>query len=96
VRKVLFIFGKLSDADVEWLAANGERKTFRKGSVLVQQGKEIEDVFILLEGQLSVLAGSAQKDLVINTLQQGEIIGELNGGAGCRRPAKGDPKARTT
>ena len=80
MRKVLFIFGNLSDADVEWLAANGERKTFRKGSVLVQQGREIEEVYILLEGQLSVLAGSASapKDLVINTLQQGEIIGELS------------------
>jgi len=78
VRKVLFIFGNLSDADVEWLAANGERKTFRKGAALVQQGKEIEEVYILLEGQLSVLAGSSQKDLVINTLQQGEIIGELS------------------
>lgn len=78
MRKVLFIFGNISDADIEWLVANGERKTFRKGSVLIQQGKQIEEVYILLEGQLSVLAPSSQKELTINTLQQGEIIGELS------------------
>src|SRR5687768_11802435 len=78
MRKVLFIFGNLSDGDVEWLAAVGESRSFLKGSVLIQEGKQIQEVYILLDGQLSVLAASPQKSLTINTLQKGEIIGELS------------------
>ena len=78
MRKVLFIFGALSDADVEWLAAVGESRSFLKGSVLIQEGKQIQEVYILLDGQLSVLAASPQKSVTINTLQKGEIIGELS------------------
>ena len=31
MRKVLFIFGNLSDGDIEWLAAVGQRKSFATG-----------------------------------------------------------------
>ena len=78
MRRVLFIFGDLSDGDIEWLAAAGERKTFPKGSVLVQQGKPIAEIYILLDGQLSVAVASRSKNVTINTLQKGEIIGELS------------------
>ena len=78
MRRVLFIFGDLSDGDVEWLAAAGERKTFPKGSVLVEQGKAIAEIYILLDGQLSVAVASRSKEVTINTLQKGEIIGELS------------------
>ena len=54
MRKVLFIFADLNDSDMEWLAAIGERKTFRKGGVLVQEGKPMFEVYILLDGLLSV------------------------------------------
>ncbi len=78
MRKVLFIFGDLSDGDIEWLAAAGERKTFPKGSVLVQEGKPIAEIYILLDGELSVTVTSAAKTVNVNTLQKGEIIGELS------------------
>src|SRR5438309_6673661 len=78
MRRVLFIFGDLSDGDIEWLAAAGERKTFPKGSVLVEQGKPIAEIYILLEGQLSVAVASPSKSVTINTLQKGEIVGELS------------------
>ncbi len=78
MRKVLFIFGDFSDGDIEWLAAAGERKNIRHGTVLVQEGKPIGEVFILLDGQLSVLVNSAHGNVTINTLQKGEIIGELS------------------
>jgi bacteriocin-type transport-associated protein len=78
MRKVLFIFGDLSDGDIEWLIAIGERKNFPAGSVLIQEGKPIEEVYILLDGQLSVLVAASQRNLTINTLQKGEIVGELS------------------
>jgi len=77
MRKVLFIFGDLSDGDIEWLAVAGERKSFPKGSILIQEGKPIGEVYILLDGQLSVLV-QARRNETIATLQQGEIVGELS------------------
>ena len=78
MRKVLFIFGDLSDGDIEWLAAVGERKNFHTGSVLIEEGKPIEEVYILLDGQLSVLVKSHKSDERIATLHKGEIVGELS------------------
>jgi len=78
MRKVLFIFADLNDSDMEWLAAIGERKTFRKGGVLVQEGKPIFEVYILLDGLLSVSVTTPKGILTINTLQKGEVIGELS------------------
>jgi CRP/FNR family transcriptional regulator, cyclic AMP receptor protein len=72
------MFGDLSDSDIEWLAAAGERKSFPKGSVLIRQGEPIEEIYILLDGQLSVRVTSAPDDVTINTLQKGEIVGELS------------------
>jgi len=77
MRKVLFILGDLSDADIEWLAAASERKSFAKGSVLIQEGKAIGEVYILLDGQLSVLVQSRRNERIA-TLQKGEIVGELS------------------
>jgi CRP-like cAMP-binding protein len=78
MRKVLFIFSDLSDADVEWFAAVGESKSVPRGAVLIQQGKPITEFYIVLDGQLAVMVSSPQGNLTINTLREGEVIGELS------------------
>src|SRR5262249_11187261 len=76
MRKVLFLFADLSDADVEWLAAAGERQSIPEGSVLIRPGEPIRVVYTLLDGQLSVhLEHRTER---IATLQRGEIVGELS------------------
>ena len=77
MRKVLFIFSDLSDADVDWLAAVGKRKEFPASSVLIEEGIPIDEVYILLEGELSVRVKARGGD-PIAILQQGEIVGELS------------------
>jgi CRP/FNR family transcriptional regulator, cyclic AMP receptor protein len=78
VRKVLFLFRDLSDADIEWLAVTGERRQVPKATILIQEGKPVQDLYILLEGQLTVLVSSLDKQFTVNTLQKGEVIGELS------------------
>jgi CRP/FNR family transcriptional regulator, cyclic AMP receptor protein len=78
MRKVLFLFSDLDDSDIEWLAATGDRKTFRRGSILIQEGKQVHEIYILLEGELSVVVASSRKPVTINTLQKGEVVGELS------------------
>ena len=39
MRKVLYIFGLLSDADVQWIAKTGVLKRLRDGDVLIHEGE---------------------------------------------------------
>jgi len=78
MRKVLFIFSNLSDGDIEWLASVGESRRFTKGSVLIQQGRPITEIYIVLDGQLSVSLSSPQGSRTISTAREGEVVGELS------------------
>jgi CRP-like cAMP-binding protein len=75
MRKVLFIFSVLSDSDVEWLAQVGERVHVDPGTVLVPLASRVEFIYFVLDGQLSVLTRNRS---VINTLESGEVIGEMS------------------
>ncbi len=76
MRKVLFIFGQLSDADVDWLATHGRRRRVAKSTVLITQGVKVESLYIVLEGELAVLQGATKKELA--RLGAGEIAGEMS------------------
>lgn len=76
MRKVLFIFGQLTDADVEWMAQNGRRKRLPKSSVLIRQGVAAETFYIVLEGEVRVLQGAKQREIA--RLGSGEIAGEMS------------------
>lgn len=76
MRKVLFIFGQLTDNDVEWLAKNGRRKRVAKGTVLIHQGVAVDTLYVLLQGELSVTAGASKKEIA--RLGVGEIAGEMS------------------
>ena len=54
MRKVLYIFGLLTDADIDWMARVGIRRRLKDGEILIEQGKPIDSIILLLEGQLSV------------------------------------------
>jgi CRP/FNR family cyclic AMP-dependent transcriptional regulator len=77
MRKVLFLFGQLSDEDVEWLLHHGESRAVAAGGTLIRQGGEVDAIFILLEGRLSVwLGGQAEREIA--RLNAGEIVGEMS------------------
>jgi CRP/FNR family transcriptional regulator, cyclic AMP receptor protein len=76
MRKVLFLFGQLSDEDVEWMLATGRRQPVPRGAVLIRQGVPIDALFILLEGRLAVLLGRQEREIA--RLNAGEIVGEMS------------------
>lgn len=89
MRKVLYIFGLLTDADIDWMARVGIRRRLKDGEILIEQGKPIDSIILLLEGQLSV----AVRDVgPVARLGVGEIVGEMSmvdfgaavGHRGCR------------
>jgi len=75
MRKVLYIFGLLTDADVEWMARIGARRRVADGEVLIVEGRPIDSVILLLEGELVVVARGRGE---ISRLGAGEIVGEMS------------------
>lgn len=79
MRKVLFLFGQLSDDDLEWMLKAGRKRSLQEGEVLIRQGVPVEDVYILLEGKLAVwLTLRIGPEREIARLQAGEIVGEMS------------------
>jgi bacteriocin-type transport-associated protein len=77
MRKVLFILGELADSDIDWMVRNGTKRRCAPGSVLIEEGKPIELLYVVLDGQLSVrLAAAEQREIA--RLGSGEVLGELS------------------
>jgi CRP/FNR family cyclic AMP-dependent transcriptional regulator len=75
LRKVLYIFGLLTDADIDWMARVGIRRRLKDGEILIEQGKPIDSIVLLLEGQLSV----AVRDVgIVARRGVGEFVGEMS------------------
>jgi CRP-like cAMP-binding protein len=75
MRKVLYIFGLLSDADVQWIAKTGVRKRLHNGDVLIHEGEQTDALIFILEGELAV------SNLALGEFARmgvGEIVGEIS------------------
>ena len=77
MRKVLFILSELADSDIDWMVENGTKRSCAPGAVLIEEGKPIEDLFILLDGHLTVTLAAAD-NREIARLGSGEILGEMS------------------
>jgi CRP/FNR family cyclic AMP-dependent transcriptional regulator len=75
MRKVLYIFGLLTDADVEWIARNGRRRVVYDREILIREGRPVESIIFLLRGEFVVSAQAAGE---IARLGAGEIVGEMS------------------
>lgn len=75
MRNVLFIFAGFDDGDVAWLATVGATRALAPGEVLVEQGRPVADLFIVLQGHVEIdVAGAG----VVARRGSGEIIGEMS------------------
>ena len=75
MRKVLYIFGLLTDGDAEWMARTGQKRHLVDGEVVIREGVPIDWIVLLLEGTLRV---SAQGFGDIARVGVGEIVGEVS------------------
>jgi CRP-like cAMP-binding protein len=65
----------MTDADIDWMARVGVRRRLKDGEILIEQGKPIDSIILLLEGRLSV----AIRDVgIIARRGVGEFVGEMS------------------
>ena len=77
MRNALFILGILNDNDLEWLIATGRHETIPAGTVLIQEGRPIESVYIVVGGTFSVSVETFGGQEIAR-LSSGEIVGEIS------------------
>ena len=62
-----FLFEKLSDDQLSWLADHGEIVTFDEGEEVFHEGEPAEGFFVLLGGEIQMLKRVTGEDVVMNT-----------------------------
>lgn len=77
MRKIFFLLGSLTDADIEWLIANGIKERVSPGTILIREGGEINALYFVLDGSLGVSSGSANNNQIAK-LGSGEVVGEMS------------------
>ena len=77
MRKALVFLGILNDSDLDWMVATGTRREVPRGHVLIEEGKPIDSVYVVLDGALSVSVRGARNREVARLLS-GEIVGEIS------------------
>ncbi|MFV0247938.1 MAG: cyclic nucleotide-binding domain-containing protein [Tenacibaculum sp.] len=76
MKRVLFLLGHLNDLDIEWMINNGSKTELETGDRLTRKGETIENLYIILSGELSITNGESQKNIAL--IGAGEIVGEMS------------------
>jgi len=76
MKRVLFLLGHLKDQDIEWMINNGQKEELETGDRLISKGKVIENIYIILSGQLSITDGDDGQNIA--QISAGEIVGEMS------------------
>ena len=77
MRKALYVLGELEDSDLQWLLDAGRSRQVRSGEAIIHEGKRLDDLFIVLSGELSVRVGPDGGKEVAR-LGPGEMVGDMS------------------
>ena len=75
------IFNFDSTKIVSWIKSSWQIKSYTKGSILIEAGQAVSDLYILKTGKLSVKAlnqDSSKYDVIISELGKGSLIGDMS------------------
>jgi CRP-like cAMP-binding protein len=67
------MLGQLDEGDAEWLVEHGARREVPVGSLLIEQGKPLDAVFIVLEGRFDIYGAASTAGI-----GPGEMLGEVS------------------
>ncbi|MEO8250573.1 MAG: Crp/Fnr family transcriptional regulator [Burkholderiales bacterium] len=73
------LFSSLSDRHAETIAQAVVKKRFKRGEMIVEQGKKSNALFIILAGRARVMTTDRRgREVILATLSQGACIGEMS------------------
>lgn len=72
------LFDRLSDDDLDQVAAICSGRKFDEGEILANQGEVGRELFIISEGLVEVIIRQSGKPIVVVNLGAGQIIGEMS------------------
>jgi CRP/FNR family cyclic AMP-dependent transcriptional regulator len=73
------LFSMLTPEQAEALAATVSKKRFKRGEILVEQGRKTDALFIVLTGRTRVLmTDNKGREVILATLQSGDYVGEMS------------------
>jgi CRP-like cAMP-binding protein len=77
MRKALYFLGILNDSDIDWLVTAGTRREVGAGVSIIDEGRPLDSVFLVISGAFSVrVAGLGGKQIA--RLMTGEVMGEMS------------------
>jgi len=77
MRKALYFLGILNDSDIDWLVAAGSRREIGAGIKLIEEGRQIDSVYLVIDGAFAVRT-AALSGRAIARLMSGEVMGEMS------------------
>ncbi len=66
-----------NDTELAYVTTNYERLLLRAGEELFHEGTSGDCAYIVVEGELEVLKASGNREILLNTLRRGELVGEM-------------------
>ncbi|MDP2367772.1 Crp/Fnr family transcriptional regulator [Rhodoferax sp.] len=73
------LFAMLTPTQAELLADAVAKRRFKRGQLIVEQGKKSDALYIILSGRARVLmADRKSREVILATLQPGDYIGEMS------------------
>lgn len=73
------LFGQLTKEQADSLAHSVVKKRFKRGDNIVEQGKNSNALFIILNGRARVVMKDRQeREVILATLREGDCIGEMS------------------
>jgi CRP-like cAMP-binding protein len=73
------LFGQLTKEQADSLAHSVVKKRFKRGDTIVEQGKNSNALFIILNGRARVVMKDRQdREVILATLREGDCIGEMS------------------
>lgn len=72
------LFESLPDNELAAIESHAVQKSYRKNTVIIEQGEEANAMYVLIEGAAKTyLADENGREIVLNELEPGAVIGEL-------------------
>ncbi len=71
------LFAKLEPSKLKLLAFTSESLTFDEGEILFRAGDPADAAYVIMNGQVDILAETEAGEILAGTLKAGQLVGEM-------------------